>query len=1045
MKKIFFLAALLSASIMSFAYTTAPGAWIGTTDAAYANQFKWSEVDGVATPTDVVNIQKPGFATEIGIYVTFADAAFNAVYFNGVLVANGTQYKQDGAGAVFYLSALTAKNTEILIKNGETVRFGLNVYNDKGETGELDSDINSEYCGEVMSSGNTTAAFTWETKADGSVVITISEALGGNDAATHFRGNGISIDKFTVGDTNEPASTYFDHSCAGNKVTLTPKADVVAPVFGTKIHVNNIIEYATSMEGNAWPTLQFEYTYGGVCKITPELTKIVLSASAVYAQVGETITLTAQGKDQLNQNIDADITLSISPASAGTLSAGVLTLAQTGVVTVTAQSGEITKEIEVYCVPSANLALNKPCEGGYYDNNPAESFDKANDGDTNTAWVTYADRPATEEWWYVDLGDKYTLFAIDVVWGDPASKKYILQVRDDAPSDSNKADDEAWETVLNDVPAGNNTEQFNVVNAAGRYVRLRSLEKTANFLRLKEVRIFGTEYVATDDDEAPVLVSATLDSKTGTSVVIAVAATDNNGVTKYHVVESTHSIDRKITPVEGKITIDGLEGGTTYNFAITALDAALNESNTIQVQVTTDAYYTAPQAAAPAPTWPAAQVKAIYSPTYEADCNFQDWGSGTAYAQEEYGKKYVLANGGYFGVDGFSINAMTMEKLHYDIWIEKDASLRIVPICHKSDNSGNEPEIGEFVNLKGQQWNSIDLTLSEGEFAKVTNWGNVYQVKIDNAANLTFWVGNAYFYRTTALEDNEAPKNVKGEMTQAGYFSVTLALSADDNMGVVNFSVKNGETEVATGAGAAGAKVNVVVPDLLPDTEYTFSVVAKDEKGNAAEAVTVSAKTLEAPAPAPAPDFTGKEAVAVFCDALQGMPAINIGGWGQSTAVTSGELAAGDHVQYFTNMNYLGWEFTPAVNAAGMEYLHVDFYTTGMEKVSVTPISPGHEGVYVVSLKKNEWNSVDVPLSAYDGKEIDWSNIFQMKFFDAAPAGGDLFVDNVYFYKLTDTTAVENVEDIQGDHVQATKILRNGMLLIERGNVRYTVTGQIIR
>ena len=65
-----------------------------------------------------------------------------------------------------------------------------------------------------------------------------------------------------------------------------------------------------------------------------------------------------------------------------------------------------------------------------------------------------------------------------------------------------------------------------------------------------------------------------------------------------------------------------------------------------------------------------------------------------------------------------------------------------------------------------------------------------------------------------------------------------------------------------------------------------------------------------------------------------------------------------------------------------------------------------------------------------------------MKFFNAAPAGGDLFVDNVYFYKAADGSDIENV---QGDHVQATKILRNGMLLIERGNVRYTVTGQIIR
>ena len=1012
---------------MSFAYTTDPGAWIGSTDAAYANQFKWSEVEGVAAPSDVVNIQQPGFAGEIGIYVTFADAAFNAVYFNGVLVADEAQYKQDGAGAVFYLSALTAKNTEILIKNGETVRFGLNVYNDKGETGELDSDIDSEYCGEVMSSGNTTAAFTWETKADGSVVITISEALGGDDAATHFRGNGISIDKFTVGDTNEPAATYFDHSCAGNKVTLTPKAGVEAPAFGTKIHVNAIIEYTTSLDGNAWPTLQFEYTYGGVCKITPELTKIVLSASAVYAQVGETITLTAKGKDQLNHDIDADITLSISPASAGTLNAGVLTLAQPGAVTVTAQSGEISKEIVVYCVPSANLALNQPCEGGYYDNNPAESFDKANDGDTNTSWVTYANRPATEEWWYVDLGDKYTLFAIDVTWGDPASKKYILQVRDDAPSDSDKADDEAWETVLNDVQAGNNSEQFNVVNAAGRYVRLRSLDKTADFLRLKEVRIFGTEYVATDDDEAPVLVSAELDSKTGSAVVIAVAATDNNGVTKYHVVESAHSIDRKITPVEGKITIDGLEGGTAYNFAISALDAALNESNSIQVQVTTDDYYSEPQAACAAPTWPADQVKAIYSPTYNANCGFGEWGSGTQVSDTEYGKKYVLAGGGYFGMEGFAINALIMDTLHFDIWIADDATIGVVPIW-----GGGEQRV--TVSLKGQQWNSINI--AKEQYTAITDWSNIYQVKIDQASNLTFWMANAYFYRATAIEDDEAPTNVQGSMANAGYFSVTLALSADDNMGVVNFSVKNGETEVATGAGASGATVNVVVPNLLPNTGYNFSVITTDSKGNAAEAIQVAATTAVAPAPAPKPSFTGKSAVAVFCDELDGGPAIAIGGWGQSTIVTNGELAAGDHVQYLSNFNYLGWELAPAVNAIGMEYLHLDIYSTSMTSIKVTPISPGHEQVIEKSLTSGEWTSLDIALSEYAAADIEWNNVFQFKF--DGGNGGDFFVDNVYFYKnVGQGTSVVNNEIGE----KAIKMIENGQLIIVRDGKRYNVTG----
>ena len=51
------------------------------------------------------------------------------------------------------------------------------------------SEPTSEYCGEIMSSGNTEAAFTWETNDAGAVVITISETLGGADEATHFRGN----------------------------------------------------------------------------------------------------------------------------------------------------------------------------------------------------------------------------------------------------------------------------------------------------------------------------------------------------------------------------------------------------------------------------------------------------------------------------------------------------------------------------------------------------------------------------------------------------------------------------------------------------------------------------------------------------------------------------------------------------------------------------------------------------------------------------------------------------------------------------------------
>jgi hypothetical protein len=278
-------------------------------------------------------------------------------------------------------------------------------------------------------------------------------------------------------------------------------------------------------------------------------------------------------------------------------------------------------------------------------------------------------------------------------------------------------------------------------------------------------------------------------------------------------------------------------------------------------------------------------------------------------------------------------------------------------------------------------------------------------------------------------------------MASAGYFSVTLALSADDNMGVVNFSAKNGETEVATGAGASGATVNVVVPNLLPNTGYNFSVITTDSKGNAAEAIQVAANTAVAPAAAPKPSFTGKEAVAIFCDELDGAPAINIGGWGQSTAVTFGELAEGDHVQYFSNFNYLGWELTPAVDATDMEYLHLDIYSTSMTTIKLTPISPGHEQVIEKSLTNGEWTSLDIALSEYAAAGIEWNNVFQFKF--DGGNGGDFFVDNVYFYKVIPGEGVEEVQNHLGG--QAKKVLRNGVLYIIYNGMKYNVQGTRVK
>lgn len=130
MKKISLFLALVLTSMVAFAVDQ--DEWIGSTDATYNNQFKWYSIDGVDAPAEVVNIQKPDWSEEIGIYTH--KSGYNKVTFNGVEKTNGTHYHQDGAGAVLFVSALTAKNTDVLFYNGDNVAWGLRIYNDKGES-----------------------------------------------------------------------------------------------------------------------------------------------------------------------------------------------------------------------------------------------------------------------------------------------------------------------------------------------------------------------------------------------------------------------------------------------------------------------------------------------------------------------------------------------------------------------------------------------------------------------------------------------------------------------------------------------------------------------------------------------------------------------------------------------------------------------------------------------------------------------------------------------------------------------------------------------
>lgn len=129
MKKQFFklvsvVIVLLCASIsMSAAVDWSNYAFIGdgTGSGKYANKYKVETVEGL----NVVNIQKPGFANEDGIYVTVP------ARISECSVASAIQ----SAGVVIYLSGLTAQENEVTIKYAPSKEITFHIYYADGSSG----------------------------------------------------------------------------------------------------------------------------------------------------------------------------------------------------------------------------------------------------------------------------------------------------------------------------------------------------------------------------------------------------------------------------------------------------------------------------------------------------------------------------------------------------------------------------------------------------------------------------------------------------------------------------------------------------------------------------------------------------------------------------------------------------------------------------------------------------------------------------------------------------------------------------------------------
>lgn len=1064
MKKLSFLCALLCASMMSFAIDWSGVAWLGNgVGEGYTEKYKAVVSPELPAPGFINNLQTRG--GKPSIHVVMPSAAFGATSLQA------SQFESEGAGLFFHLDAFPALENEFTFVCSD-VTYTFTVYYADGTQGgggnaepteiyDVNFALASNGSSATASSGNAALAIDgdegtrWESSATDDETWTLDMGQKRIFNTIKIKWEGAYCKEYTLTYSNDGESW----SPLYTETNLT-QAGWQTIELGENVTAQYIKYHGTKRAtGYGQSFFEFQVLLPGVST----LTKIELSAPGI-AKVGEGVALNVVAKDQNDAPMTVAIEYEITPAAAGAVVDGKYVPAKVGNASIIAKSGEVkSAAIEIFGYEGSNLALstnidtdNKIIAQSDFTPNGTNAFFAVDGKDGSVYQGSPTNGTANDDasrtfdaWFVVDLGDFYDIDLVTIHFEGACSQNYHVDF---------SADNTAWALGYDYTSNPGINGRTDMLSAAVldnyqkvRYVRFWSTKAATQYgMKVFEFQVFGHAWVPASDTEAPVMVSATLDNKTWNSVVIAVEATDNQGISKFRVVDATNGIDAKYAPNNGKITITGLTAATAYNFTVTAIDVAQNESaNSKTVAVTTEEHNIVPTTAAPVPAWPAAQVKSLYSDAYEfapASLNSynEGWWDNPTVTEETVGEDhflhYNLYRNGMIGVQFAETSVATMEKIHIDVYASAAGTITFRPITAGDADAINNTK--QTLTLEAEKWNSFDFDLADfGEH----NWTRLFQYSIEGyqAGGLVgehICVDNVYFYRTTALVDNEKPTDVTAAKVSEDIFSVVLAVSAKDNSGAYIFEVAANDHVYATGGGASGATVNVTVPGLLPNTEYNFSVIAKDEAGNAADPVAASAKTLAAPAPAPTPDFTGKQAVPVFCDALDGGPGINIGSWGQSTQVTAGELAEGDHVFYFTNFNYLGWELNPAVNATDMEYLHVDVYTQAMTSVSVTPISPGKEKVIAKALTPGQWNALDIALSEYESAGIDWSNIYQFKF--NVPVGGNsLFVDNVYFYKVDGGTAVDAINAA----APATKFIENGSLFILRDGVVYTIQGAVVR
>ncbi len=988
---------------------------------------KWAGVDWVAASdnkykvsheclSSVVNVQQPPWAAEKGIYVT-APAGIISCTVDGAI---------DGAGMILYLSSFTAKETEVTITHGAgTCTFW--VYYADGTEGGAEGGTPTEIYDTnfaLTANGATAEA----TSGDPALALDNNTGSRWESEAADPQTFIIDLGQERIFNTLEIVwegayAKTFTVSTSSDKAVWTPvwteegQALADFPYTQTKLIDKTTAQYI-KFEGTERGTpygysfWEFRVYLAGVST----LTTLEAKAESAITKVGATNAITITPKDQNGQAMAnaGEVTYTITPADAGTITGNVYTPAKIGAASIVASIGEVAADaFEVVAYDGENVAFSADrinankviAQSGLTD---GSSFDAwyAVDGNDGSVWQgsltngTAGDEAARtfDSWFVVDFGAYYDINLVSIKFEGACSQDYHIDF---------SADNATWNVAYNHVGnAGVNAHTKYIYGGdlqnttKVRYARFYSTKAATEWgVKLFEFQVYGLPFVASGDTEKPVMGTATLDSNNHNTAIITVTATDNDEVAAYHIVDNTNSYDQTLAPTDGKITLVGLNPETAYALTITALDLAGNESeNAATVSFTTNVYNLKPTAAPAAPTHEANKVQSVFCDVYGGTFSaMEGWGQTTQFEELNFDGNHVryYTDFNYLGwAAATPINASAMEKLHLDIWAPDNATLDIVPI-YGGDGLKTDDAQRKKVTLVGQQWNSIYIDLAT-DFPNL-NLNSIFQFKFDTPNGTSiFAFDNVYFYRVSEVGDVTPPTNLTATAVPA-FETAVINCSATDESGSVKFKVMLGDELKGTGSANSGETAAITVTNLQAGREFTLTVIATDVYGNeSAETVDVTFTTLAYPAPAPTPTWDVAKVKSIYSEsytpAWTSLNSYNEWWW-NAPQMLDAAITNENHALYYYGFidGMIGWQFN-AFDATGCTTFTMDIYPMNDGTIDFGPLGEGNNDYAIanVPVKGGQWNTIRIDLT---GKDL--TEIFQVKMINYYSLGA-FFIDNVY-------------------------------------------------